>query len=92
LELLAELIMGGNIGTRKVYEPVLEFRESFYICSVLSTLSHIKHNNMNKTKSRLTKSLLGLGVGTVTLPAIGTASGSALGVFGRGLTEAATFC
>lgn len=47
---------------------------------------------MNKTKSRLTKSLLGLGVGTVTLPAIGTALGSALGAFGRGLTGAATFC
>ena len=47
---------------------------------------------MDKTKSRLTKSLLGLGVGTVTLPAIGTASGSALGAFGGELTRAATFC
>ena len=61
MELLAELIMGGNIGTRKEHEPVLEFR-------------------------------VGLGVGTVTIPAIGTASGSALGAFGGGLTRAATFC
>ena len=47
---------------------------------------------MDKTKSRLTKSLLGLGVGTVTLPAIGTVAGSALGAVGEGLTGAATFC
>lgn len=47
---------------------------------------------MDKTKSRLTKSLLGLGVGTVTLPVIGTVSGSALGALGGGLTGAAAFC
>ena len=47
---------------------------------------------MDKTKSRLTKSLLGLGVGTVTLPAISTVSGSALGAVAGGLTGAATFC
>lgn len=47
---------------------------------------------MDKTKSRLTKSLLGLGVGTVTLPAISTVAGSALGAVGGGLTGAATFC
>ena len=47
---------------------------------------------MDKTKSRLTKTLLGLGVGTETLTAIGTASGSALGAVGGGLTGAATFC
>jgi len=47
---------------------------------------------MDKTKSRLTKSLLGLGVGTVTLPAIGTVSGSALGAVAGELTRATTFC
>ena len=39
---------------------------------------------MDNTKSRLTKSLLGLGVGTVTLPAIGTVAGSALGAVAGG--------
>jgi len=47
---------------------------------------------MDNTKSRLTKSLLGLGVGTVTLPVIGSVSGSALEAVGGGLTGAATFC
>ena len=47
---------------------------------------------MDKTKSKSTKSLFGLGVGTVTLLAIGTALGSALGAFGGELTEAVTFC
>ena len=47
---------------------------------------------MDKTKSRLTESLLGLGVGTVTLPAIGTASGSALDAVAGELTRATTFC
>ena len=53
MELLAELIMGGDIGTRKEHEPVLEFRESFYICIVLSTLSHIKHRQHGQNKIKI---------------------------------------
>ena len=53
LELLAELIMGGNIGTRKVHEPLQVFRKSFYICTVLSTLSHIKHRQHGQNKIKI---------------------------------------
>lgn len=51
--MLTELIMGGIFGERKEHEPVLEFRESFYICIVLSTLSHIKHRQHGQNKIKI---------------------------------------
>ena len=53
MELLAELIMGGDIRTRKGHEPVQVFGESFYICTVLSTLSHIKHRQHEQNKIKI---------------------------------------
>ena len=44
---------GGILGEREEHEPVLEFRESFYICIVLSTLSHIKHRQHGQNKIKI---------------------------------------